>query len=70
MRRILLLAAAFVIVPAVAFAYPPATLTSSGTSITASGLDCGTNYEIRVRDASHLEQRLLPRSELVRLPGR
>jgi hypothetical protein len=31
-------------------AYPPATLTPAATAITLGGLDCGTTYEVRVRD--------------------
>ena len=51
MRRILLAAVAvlFICVP-FAIAYPPAILTSDEDSITVGGLDCGTTYEIRVRE--------------------
>jgi hypothetical protein len=41
---------AAVLIPGMAVAYPPAVLTSDDDSITVAGLDCGTTYEIRVRE--------------------
>jgi len=41
---------AAIAVVTIAGAYPPATLTSTPNSITVDGLDCATNYEIRVRE--------------------
>jgi hypothetical protein len=40
----------FAVLAVAAVAYPGATLTSSDTTITVGNLDCGTNYEIRVRE--------------------
>lgn len=50
-RSIALLTAVIAVVfAAVAVAYPPATLTSTDSTITVAGLDCATNYQIRVRE--------------------
>jgi hypothetical protein len=40
----------FAVLAVAAVAYPGATLTSSDTTITVGNLDCGTTYEIRVRE--------------------
>lgn len=50
MKRTLTVLAALLAFPAAAAAYPPATLTSDTGSITVAGLDCATQYEIRVRE--------------------
>jgi len=51
MRRFVIPAVAFTLLAAAgAIAYPPATLTQTDSEITVGGLDCGTQYEIRVRE--------------------
>ena len=52
MRRTALVAGLLVLagIPAVALAYPPATVTVGQDSATIQGLDCGTQYEFRVRE--------------------
>ena len=52
MRRTALVAGLLVLVgiPAIAFGYPPATVTVGQDSATIQGLDCGTQYEFRVRE--------------------
>jgi Glycosyl hydrolases family 39 len=51
MRRFVPALACLLAIPAFALAYPPATVTDvTQSSVTIRGLDCGTRYEIRIRE--------------------
>ena len=43
-------AVGFLLVSGIALAYPPATVESTPTSVTLAGLDCGTNYRVKVEE--------------------
>lgn len=53
MRFLIIIAILMLGVTAYAAAYPPATITSDTDDITVGNLDCGTTYEIRVRERNN-----------------